>query len=107
MHFSPDEVVYDEDDYLEREFEEHMQKQYEEYVEGLHVEETMPDEYVEESLKFRDEAESNGLYDDSRTLTVEQEMTLASAISVLSELSKETNSSLSELLKIGGLPKGN
>lgn len=62
-----------------------------------------PIELIKEAIEARDEAEANGLYDEH--LTQEQEMTLHQAISSLSELAKETNSSLSDLLKIGGCIK--
>jgi hypothetical protein len=64
----------------------------------------------------RDDAEKAGVFDDDRIydcvdgyakkFTVEQEMALFSAVSDLSYLMKETNSSLSELLKVGGLTNG-
>ena len=61
----------------------------------------------------RDDAEKAGLFNDdhiydcvdgyAKKFTVEQEMALHSAVSDLSYLMKETNSSLSDLLKVGGL----
>ena len=64
----------------------------------------------------REEAEKAGLFDDdhffdcvdghAKRFTMEQEMALHSAISDLSNLMEETNSSLSDLLKIGGLYNG-
>ena len=89
----------------------------------------MKDEYDNESVfdnmtndelaclaQERDDAEKAGVFDDDRIydcvdghakkFTVEQEMTLFSAVSDLSYLMKETNSSLSELLKVGGLTNG-
>ena len=64
----------------------------------------------------REDAERAGVFDDDRIydyidgettkLTVEQEMTLHYAVSSLSSLMKETNSSLSELLKMGGMDNG-
>ena len=64
----------------------------------------------------REDAEKAGVFDDDRIcdyidgettkLTVEQEMTLHYAVSSLSSLMKETNSSLSELLKMGGMDNG-
>lgn len=61
----------------------------------------------------RDDAEKAGVFDDdhlhdcvdgyAKRFTVEQEMALHSAVSDLSNLMKETNSSLSELLRVGGL----
>ena len=78
------------------------------------------DEYTDEELaeeaRIRDEAEKAGVFDDDHTydcvdgytkkFTVEQEMALHSAVSDLSNLMKETNSSLSDLLKAGGLING-
>ena len=64
----------------------------------------------------REDAEKAGVFDDDRIydyidgettkLTVEQEMTLHYAVSSLSSLMMETNSSLSELLKMGGMDNG-
>ena len=62
----------------------------------------------------REDAEKAGVFDDDRIyidgettkLTVEQEMTLHYVVSSLSSLMKETNSSLSELLKMGGMDNG-
>ena len=64
----------------------------------------------------REDAEKAGVFDDDRIydyidgettkLTVEQEMTLHYAVSSLSHLMKETNSSLSDLLKMGGMDNG-
>lgn len=102
MYFSREDT-YDEDDILEMEYEEYMREKYEQ--EYMQVErESMPVELIKEAIESRDEAEANGLYDEH--LTTEQEMTLHQAISSLSELAKETNSSLSDLLKIGGLVIG-
>ena len=90
---------------------------------------TMKNEYDNESVfdnmtndelaclaQERDDAEKAGVFDDehiydcvdgyAKKFTVEQEMTLFSAVSDLSYLMKETNSSLSELLKVGGLTNG-
>ena len=93
------EDTYDEDDILEMEYEEYMYERYNH--EYMQIErESMPVELIKEEIEARDEAEANGLYDEH--LTPEQEMTLHQAISSLSELAKETNSSLSDLLKIGG-----
>ena len=93
------EDCYDEDDILEMEYEEYMNEKYN--MEYMQIErESMPVELIKEEIEARDEAEANGLYDEH--LTSEQEMTLHQAISSLSELAKETNSSLSDLLKIGG-----
>ena len=101
MYFSREDT-YDEDDILEMEYEEYM---YERYNMEIQAErESMPVELIKEAIEARDEAEANGLYDEH--LTTEQEMTLHQAISSLSELAKETNSSLSDLLKIGGLVIG-
>ena len=98
------EDTYDEDYIWEMEYEEYMREKYnQEYmqIEEIQAErESMPVELIKEAIEARDEAEANGLYDEH--LTPEQEMTLHQAISSLSELAKETNSSLSDLLKIGG-----
>ena len=97
------EDIYDEDDLLEWEweYEEYMRNQEYMQIEEMQAErESMPVELIKEAIEARDEAEANGLYDEH--LTTEQEMTLHQAISSLSELAKETNSSLSDLLKIGG-----
>ena len=103
MYFSREDT-YDEDDMMEMEYEEYMREKYNmEYmqIEEMQAErESMPVELIKEAIEARDEAEANGLYDEH--LTTEQEMTLHQAISSLSELAKETNSSLSDLLKIGG-----
>ena len=100
MYFSREDT-YDEDDLMEMEYEEYM---YERYNMEIQAErESMPVELIKEAIESRDEAEANGLYDEH--LTTEQEMTLHQAISSLSELAKETNSSLSDLLKIGGCIK--
>ena len=76
----------------------------------------MTDEELEQLAQDREEAEKAGVFEDDRIydcvdgytkkFTVEQEMALYSAVSDLSYLMKETNSSLSELLKIGGLTNG-
>ena len=98
MHFSREDI-YDEDDILEMEYEEYMREKYEqEYMQAER--DSTPIELIKEAIEARDEAEANGLYDEH--LTPEQEMTLHQAISSLSELAKETNSSLSDLLKMGG-----
>ena len=98
MYFSREDT-YDEDDILEMEYEEYMNEKYN--LEYMQIErESMPVELIKEEIEARDEAEANGLYDEH--LTTEQEMTLHQAISSLSELAKETNSSLSDLLKMGG-----
>ena len=97
------EDCYDEDDILEWEweYEEYMRNQEYMQIEEMQAErESMPVELIKEAIEARDEAEANGLYEEH--LTPEQEMTLHQAISSLSELAKETNSSLSDLLKIGG-----
>ena len=98
------EDTYDEDDILEMEYEDYMNERYnQEYmqIEEMQAErESMPVELIKEAIESRDEAEANGLYDEH--LTPEQEMTLHQAISSLSELAKETNSSLSDMLKMGG-----
>lgn len=76
----------------------------------------MTDEELEQLAQDREEAEKAGIFEDDRIydcvdgytkkFTVEQEMALYSAVSDLSYLMKETNSSLSELLKMGGLSNG-
>lgn len=76
----------------------------------------MTDEELEQLARDREEAEKAGVFEDDRIydcvdgytkkFTVEQEMALYSAVSDLSYLMKETNSSLSELLKMGGLSNG-
>ena len=69
-------------------------------------------EYTNEELANliaeRDYAEAHGLYDTIEDpsilpMTDEQEQTLAQAVSWLSDLAKETNSTMSEILKRGGL----
>ena len=67
-------------------------------------------EYTNEELAKmaaeRDYAEANGLYDaieNPSGMTLEQEMALAQAISTISDLAKETNSTVSELLRLGGV----
>lgn len=101
MYFEPEDI-YDEDDIMERdwewEYEEYMREKYE--MEMQAERDSTPIELIKEAIEARDEAEANGLYDEH--LTPEQEMTLHQAISSLSELAKETNSSLSDLLKMGG-----
>lgn len=70
------------------------------------------DEYTNEELATliaeRDYAEAHGLYDtienpQALRMTDEQEFALAQAMSTLSSLASETNSSLSDLLKLGGI----
>ena len=72
----------------------------------------MTDKELAELARDRDEAEKAGLFDTdvydtienpSKTLhlTEEQEYDLWMATSALSRLAKETNSSMSELLKVG------
>lgn len=61
------------------------------------------DKELETLIAERDYAEAHGLYDTIETpsglpMTPEQEMALAQAMSTLSDLAKETNSSLSDLL---------
>lgn len=97
MHFSREDT-YDEDDIMEWEYEEYMREKYD--MEMQAERDSTPIELIKEAIEARDEAEANGLYDEH--LTPEQEMTLHQAISSLSELAKETNSSLSDLLKMGG-----
>lgn len=60
-----------------------------------------PEEYIAEQINLRLEAEENGLY-DNEPLTDRQEYDLWSAMSTLSSLAKETNSTVSELVKRGG-----
>ena len=64
-------------------------------------------EELRQLAEAREEAEKAGVFDDDREyepqLTLAQEMTLHYATSDLSRLMKETNSSLSDLLKMGGL----
>ena len=92
------EDTYDEDYILEMEYEEYMYERDNSEIQDER--ESMPIELIKEEIEARDEAEANGLYDEQ--LTQEQELTLHQAISSLSELAKETNSSLSDLLKMGG-----
>lgn len=72
-------------------------------------EENYTDEELEQMFKERDEAEASGLFDTIEEpdkvlkLTEEQEYDLWMAASTLSRLAKETNSSMSELLKVGQL----
>lgn len=61
------------------------------------------DKELETLIAERDYAEAHGLYDTIENpsglpMTPEQEMALAQAMSTLSDLAKETNSSLSDLL---------
>ena len=71
------------------------------------------DEYTDKELETliseREYAEQHGLYDTMEKpdeqlppLSESQEMALAQAMSTLSDLAKETNSSLSELIKRAG-----
>ena len=64
------------------------------------------DKEIETIIAEREYAEAHGLYDTlenpSSLLTPDQEMALAQAVSTLADLAKETNSSLSDLLKMGG-----
>ena len=74
----------------------------------------MDSEYLAQLAKDREEAEKAGVFEDERIydcmenpaeqlhLTVEQEMALYSAASSLFNLAKETDSSVSELLKASG-----
>lgn len=57
-------------------------------------------DYVRQEILDREYAESHGLYDEG--LPKNLEMELHFAVSALSEIMKETNSSLSELLKKNG-----
>ena len=71
----------------------------------------MPDEYMKKLAEERADAEDAGVFDDDifdciespgsqLHLTAEQEMALYQAASSLSELAKETNSTVSELLRL-------
>lgn len=65
-----------------------------------------PIEILDKMAEEREYAEANGLYDTIEKpsgLTLEQEMALAQAISTISDLAKETNSTVSELLELGGM----
>lgn len=96
-----------EDYQLEHEYEEYMERQYEMYMEEqYYIQTEMPDEYVKQELEDRELAEQNGVFDDNIDLTIGQEMSLYQAASVLSELAKETNSTISDLLKMAGYEKG-
>ena len=76
----------------------------------------LTDQELEQLVQDKKEAENAGVFDDdhlydcvdghAKKFTVEQEMALYSAVSDLSNLMKETNSSLSELLVAGGLVNG-
>ena len=76
----------------------------------------LTDQELEQLVQDKKDAENAGVFDDdhiydcvdgyAKKFTVEQEMALFSAVSDLSYLMKETDSSLSELLKIGGLTNG-
>lgn len=76
----------------------------------------MTDEELAQLAQDREDAERAGLFDDdhfydcvdgcTKKFTARQEMALHFALSDLSNLMKETNSSLSELLKAGGLING-
>ena len=98
-----------EDYQLEHEYEEYMEKQYEEYMmymeEQYYIQTEMPDDYVKQEIEDRELAEQNGVFDDDINLTVGQEMSLYQATSTLSELAKETNSTISDLLKMAGYVK--
>jgi len=71
----------------------------------------LTNEELAQLAQDREDAERAGVFDDvydcvdgyTKKFTVEQEMALYSAVSDLSNLMKETNSSLSELLEAGGL----
>ena len=73
----------------------------------------MTDEELAQLAQDREDAEKAGVFDDhlydciespdsQLHLTVEQEMVLHHAASSLSDLARETNSSVSELLKFNG-----
>lgn len=71
------------------------------------MDDCIPEEYIRESLETRSFAEANGLYDNdvgstNEKMSWEQEMTLHQAMSSLSNLARETNSSISELLLKNG-----
>ena len=76
----------------------------------------LPEDELAEMARDREAAEQAGVFDDdhiydcvdgeTKKFTVAQEMELYSAVSSLSNLMKETNSSLSELLKMGGMDNG-
>jgi hypothetical protein len=69
-------------------------------------EENYTDEELEQMFKEREEAEASGIFDTieepgkALKLTEEQEYDLWMATSALSRLAKETNSSMSDLLKM-------
>ena len=62
---------------------------------------SIPEEYVIDEIKAREEAEENGLY-DHEPLSWYQEMALSQAMSTLSDLARETNSTVSDLIKANG-----
>lgn len=78
----------------------------------------MTDEELAQLAQDREDAEKAGVFDDDHIydciespdsqlhLTVEQEMVLYSAASSLSDLARETNSTVSELLKTSGYSIG-
>ena len=67
-----------------------------------YIQTEMPDDYVKQEMEDRELAEQNGVFDDRVELTVDQEMSLYQAASTLSELAKETNSTISSLLNVFG-----
>ena len=67
-----------------------------------YIQTEMPDDYVKQEMEDRELAEQNGVFDDDINLTVGQEMSLYQAASTLSELAKETNSTISSLLNVFG-----
>ena len=63
----------------------------------------LPEEYVIDCIKSREEAEANGLYDsEPMNMSWSQEMALSQAMSTLSDLARETNSTVSELIRANG-----
>ena len=64
---------------------------------------SIPEEYVIDCIKSREEAEANGLYDsEPMNMSWSQEMALSQAMSTLSDLARETNSTVSELIRANG-----
>ena len=62
---------------------------------------SIPEEYVIDEIKAREEAEENGLY-DHEPLSWYQQMAVFQAMSTWSDLARETNSTVSELIKANG-----
>lgn len=67
----------------------------------VNPDDVLPMEYVKEQILAMEDAEKNGLY-ANLPLTEEQDYDLWRAMSTLSDLARETNSSLSDLLKRNG-----